>query len=122
MGVTPGRLAQIERGEAVTIDATARYINALGGVRSGTDLAVPLVPSRLAPMHPELASPCSSSRSWPVHLLSLAAFERQDCEARFLGCPALVGESCHGGTCNDCLCEMVCAVRVRPALVRADVQ
>lgn len=31
MGVTPGRISQIERGELATIDAVARYIEALGG-------------------------------------------------------------------------------------------
>lgn len=31
MGVSPGRLSQIERGELATIDAVARYIEALGG-------------------------------------------------------------------------------------------
>jgi transcriptional regulator with XRE-family HTH domain len=31
MGVTPGRVSQIERGEVATIDAIARYIEALGG-------------------------------------------------------------------------------------------
>ncbi len=31
MGVTPGRVSQIERGEVATIDALARYISALGG-------------------------------------------------------------------------------------------
>jgi DNA-binding XRE family transcriptional regulator len=31
MGITPGRVSQIERGEVVTIDAIARYIDALGG-------------------------------------------------------------------------------------------
>jgi transcriptional regulator with XRE-family HTH domain len=31
MGVTPGRVPQIERGEVATIDAIARYIEALGG-------------------------------------------------------------------------------------------
>ncbi|MGH3157576.1 MAG: helix-turn-helix transcriptional regulator [Streptosporangiaceae bacterium] len=31
MGVTPGRVSQIERGELATIDAVARYIEALGG-------------------------------------------------------------------------------------------
>jgi DNA-binding XRE family transcriptional regulator len=31
MGVTPGRVSQIERGEFATIDAIARYIEALGG-------------------------------------------------------------------------------------------
>ena len=31
MGVTPGRVSQIERGEVATIDAIARYIQALGG-------------------------------------------------------------------------------------------
>jgi DNA-binding XRE family transcriptional regulator len=31
MGVTPGRVSQIERGEVATIDAVARYIEALGG-------------------------------------------------------------------------------------------
>src|SRR5438132_13760853 len=31
MGVTPGRVSQIERGEVSTIDAIARYIEALGG-------------------------------------------------------------------------------------------
>ncbi|HUY52476.1 MAG TPA: helix-turn-helix transcriptional regulator [Streptosporangiaceae bacterium] len=31
MGVTPGRVSQIERGGPATIDATARYITALGG-------------------------------------------------------------------------------------------
>jgi transcriptional regulator with XRE-family HTH domain len=30
-GVTPGRVSQIERGEIATIDAIARYIEALGG-------------------------------------------------------------------------------------------
>lgn len=29
--VTPGRVSQIERGEVATIDAIARYIEALGG-------------------------------------------------------------------------------------------
>jgi DNA-binding XRE family transcriptional regulator len=31
MGVTPGRISQIERGELATIDAVARYVEALGG-------------------------------------------------------------------------------------------
>ena len=31
MGITPGRVSQIERGEVATIDAIARYIEALGG-------------------------------------------------------------------------------------------
>lgn len=31
MGVTPGRVSQIERGEVATIDAVARYVEALGG-------------------------------------------------------------------------------------------
>ena len=31
MGVSPGRVSQIERGELATIDAVARYIEALGG-------------------------------------------------------------------------------------------
>jgi transcriptional regulator with XRE-family HTH domain len=31
MGVTPGRVSQIERGELPTIDAVARYVQALGG-------------------------------------------------------------------------------------------
>jgi DNA-binding XRE family transcriptional regulator len=31
MGVTPGRVSQIEHGEVATIDAVARYIEALGG-------------------------------------------------------------------------------------------
>jgi DNA-binding XRE family transcriptional regulator len=31
MGVTPGRVSQVERGEIATIDAVARYIEALGG-------------------------------------------------------------------------------------------
>lgn len=31
MGVTPGRVSQIERGELATIEAIARYIHALGG-------------------------------------------------------------------------------------------
>ena len=31
MGVTPGRVSQIERGELATIDAVARYVRALGG-------------------------------------------------------------------------------------------
>jgi transcriptional regulator with XRE-family HTH domain len=31
MGVTPGRVSQIERGEFATIDAIARCIEALGG-------------------------------------------------------------------------------------------
>jgi DNA-binding XRE family transcriptional regulator len=31
MGVTPGRVSQIERGELSTIDAVARYVEALGG-------------------------------------------------------------------------------------------
>jgi hypothetical protein len=30
-GITPGRVSQIERGEVVTIDAIARYFDALGG-------------------------------------------------------------------------------------------
>lgn len=31
MGVTPGRVSQIERGEVATVEALARYIEALGG-------------------------------------------------------------------------------------------
>src|SRR5690348_18391948 len=31
MGVTSGRVSQIERGELATIDAVARYVQALGG-------------------------------------------------------------------------------------------
>jgi transcriptional regulator with XRE-family HTH domain len=31
MGITPGRVSQIERGKVVTIDAIARYFDALGG-------------------------------------------------------------------------------------------
>ncbi|MHB1433379.1 MAG: helix-turn-helix transcriptional regulator [Streptosporangiaceae bacterium] len=31
MSVTPGRVSQIERGELATVDAIARYIQALGG-------------------------------------------------------------------------------------------
>jgi len=31
MGVTPGRVSQIERGELATIEAVARYVEALGG-------------------------------------------------------------------------------------------
>lgn len=31
MGVSPGRVSQIERGELATIEAVARYIEALGG-------------------------------------------------------------------------------------------
>jgi DNA-binding XRE family transcriptional regulator len=31
MGVTPGRVSQIERGAVATIDAIARYVEALGG-------------------------------------------------------------------------------------------
>jgi DNA-binding XRE family transcriptional regulator len=31
MGVTPGRVSQIERGEVSTIEAIARYVQALGG-------------------------------------------------------------------------------------------
>jgi hypothetical protein len=31
MGVTPGRVSQIERGELFTIEAIARYVQALGG-------------------------------------------------------------------------------------------
>jgi DNA-binding XRE family transcriptional regulator len=31
MGVTPGRVSQIERGEVATIDAVVRYVQALGG-------------------------------------------------------------------------------------------
>jgi transcriptional regulator with XRE-family HTH domain len=31
MGVTPGRVSQIERGELATIEAAARYVEALGG-------------------------------------------------------------------------------------------
>jgi DNA-binding XRE family transcriptional regulator len=31
MGVSPGRVSQIERGEVSTIEAIARYIEALGG-------------------------------------------------------------------------------------------
>jgi transcriptional regulator with XRE-family HTH domain len=30
MGVTPGRVSQIERGELSTIEAIARYVQALG--------------------------------------------------------------------------------------------
>lgn len=31
MGVTPGRVSQIERGKLSTIEAIARYVHALGG-------------------------------------------------------------------------------------------
>jgi transcriptional regulator with XRE-family HTH domain len=31
MGVTPGRVSQIERGELATIEAVTRYVQALGG-------------------------------------------------------------------------------------------
>jgi len=31
MGVSPGRVAQIERGEGATVDAIATYVAALGG-------------------------------------------------------------------------------------------
>jgi len=31
MGVTPGRISQIERGELATIEAVARYVAGLGG-------------------------------------------------------------------------------------------
>ena len=31
MGVTPGRVSQIERGELSTLEAIARYVKALGG-------------------------------------------------------------------------------------------
>ncbi|WIN00964.1 helix-turn-helix transcriptional regulator [Actinoplanes oblitus] len=31
MGVTKGRVSQIERGEVATVDAIARYVHALGG-------------------------------------------------------------------------------------------
>jgi ribosome-binding protein aMBF1 (putative translation factor) len=31
MGVTPGRVSQIERGELATIEAVARYVEGLGG-------------------------------------------------------------------------------------------
>jgi transcriptional regulator with XRE-family HTH domain len=31
VGVTPGRVSQIERGELSTIEAIARYVQALGG-------------------------------------------------------------------------------------------
>lgn len=31
MGVTPGRVSQIERGELSTIEAIAHYVQALGG-------------------------------------------------------------------------------------------
>jgi DNA-binding XRE family transcriptional regulator len=31
MGVSPGRVSQIERGELATIDAVVRYVEALGG-------------------------------------------------------------------------------------------
>ncbi len=31
MGVTSGRVSQIERGEVATMDAVARYVEALGG-------------------------------------------------------------------------------------------
>jgi DNA-binding XRE family transcriptional regulator len=31
MGVSPGRVSQIERGELATIEAVARYVEALGG-------------------------------------------------------------------------------------------
>ncbi|MBB4933936.1 DNA-binding XRE family transcriptional regulator [Lipingzhangella halophila] len=31
MGVTPGRVSQIERGEVSTIEALTRYVEALGG-------------------------------------------------------------------------------------------
>ncbi|MFJ1457941.1 helix-turn-helix domain-containing protein [Nocardia sp. N2S4-5] len=31
MGVSPGRVSQIERGEVATVDAIAAYVSALGG-------------------------------------------------------------------------------------------
>lgn len=31
MGVTPGRVSQIEHGELATVDAVCRYVEALGG-------------------------------------------------------------------------------------------
>jgi DNA-binding XRE family transcriptional regulator len=31
MGITPGRVSQIERGEVSTLDAIVRYVEALGG-------------------------------------------------------------------------------------------
>lgn len=31
MGITPGRVSQIERGEVSTLDAIVRYVTALGG-------------------------------------------------------------------------------------------
>lgn len=31
MGISPGRVSQIERGELATIEAVARYVDALGG-------------------------------------------------------------------------------------------
>jgi transcriptional regulator with XRE-family HTH domain len=31
MGITPGRVSQIERGEVSTLNAIARYVEALGG-------------------------------------------------------------------------------------------
>jgi hypothetical protein len=31
MGVTPGRVSQIKRGELSTVEAIARYVQALGG-------------------------------------------------------------------------------------------
>jgi transcriptional regulator with XRE-family HTH domain len=31
MGVSPGRVSQIERGEVCTLDSTVRFVEALGG-------------------------------------------------------------------------------------------
>jgi hypothetical protein len=44
MGVTPGRVSQIERGELATIDAVARCVQTLGGELDLTaDRVQPLV-------------------------------------------------------------------------------
>ena len=52
MGVSPGRVSQVERGELATIEAVARYIEALGGrvdlVASFSDHTVTLATTEAA--------------------------------------------------------------------------
>jgi transcriptional regulator with XRE-family HTH domain len=51
MGVTPGRVSQIERGELSTIEAIARYVQALGG-RLDLVATSPTTPSQSPPPKP----------------------------------------------------------------------
>lgn len=76
-----------------------------------------LSPLILEPRRLELLDRPDNARS--EHLPVATAVEWHDSKARWPGCPALVGELRHGGACNNCLCEMVCAGCVSPACVVA---